>query len=495
MSNVNLDETVLLDMPRGGTPLWAYIYPNTYKVGMANLGFHYIYATLQKRGVGVERFFLDIMERSVEGQRKLSEFPVITASVSFETDYINVLKILRYNKIPLYWRDRASINGPIVGIGGAVTYINPLLFSAIADFVCLGDGEVVIDHLVAFIRSYMHHGNKKKLWDDLSTSSSIYVPPIHNRAIISKNDNLNRKRGRVEDLSQSMGHSLWLTSKAAFGRTLLLELQRGCFRNCPYCVVPNNFGKARYRSAEDIASYIYRFKDYDDFNVGLVTPEAGDHPELDFILDVITKVKKKVSFASLRIDALSEKVVEAMAMGGKRSITIAPEAGSDNLRNSLKKRFTNKVIIEKLAMAKEYGISSIKMYFMLGLPDEKDDDVRAIAELTKEIWEQLKLKSTISISPFVPKPGTPFSDQPFVGIKEGQRRLKILKENLKGYGKVITLKSVDFKGSFKEYVLSWYGLTEAEMSIDVFEKNKDNSFLNLPLSREDQKEQSAILGF
>ena len=165
-----------------------------------------------------------------------------------------------------------------------------------------------------------------------------------------------------------MGHSLWLTSKAAFGRTLLLELQRGCFRNCPYCVVPNNFGEARYRSAEDIASYIYKFKDYDDFNVGLVTPEAGDHPELDFILDVITNVKKKVSFASLRIDALSEKVVEAMAMGGKRSITIAPEAGSDDLRSSLKKRFTNKVIIEKLAMTKEYGLVRLKCILCWDFP-------------------------------------------------------------------------------------------------------------------------------
>lgn len=492
MSRSNLNEITLVDLPKGGAPLWALIYPNVYKVGMTNLGYHYVYAALKTRGVGAERLFFDSNCRSLEEDRHLGEFPIITASVSYEPDYVNLINILADGKISLNWRDRARFNGPVIGIGGAVSYINPLLFSSLADFVCLGDGEVVIDHLVDSLRDYMIHQDRARLWEELSTSPYIYVPPLHDELILSDKDGINRKRGRIQDLSKSLGHSLWLTPEAAFGRTLLLELQRGCFRNCPYCVVPNNFGKARTRSVDDLISFLDNFKGLGDFNVGLVTPEAGDHPHLGQLLDAIMEAEKRVSFASLRIDALNEKVLEALAMGGKRSITIAPEAGSDALRMTIKKHFTNELILKKLAMAKEYGINYVKMYFMIGLPGESDEDIRAIAEMSQSIWDLLKIKLTLSIGIFVPKPGTPFSGEPFIGISEGRRRLNILHRSLRGFGKVITLRPVDFKGSLKEYVLSWYGLKEAESILNLA-KNDDRGFLNLPVFRELTQEQLSRL--
>ena len=492
MSQIMLDETLLLSLPKGGAPPWALLYPNTYGVGMANLGYHYIYAALKSRGVGVERIFVDTECKSLEEGRFLSEFPIVTASVSYEPDYVALLKMLHNGKVLLHWHRRALINGPVVGVGGAVSYINPLLFSSMADFVCLGDGEVVIDHLVDSLRDYMIHQDRARLWDELSTSPYIYVPPLHNELIISDKDGIDRKRGRLEDLSASLGHSLWITSDAAFGRTLLLELQRGCFRNCPYCVVPNNFGKARTRSIDDLIFFLDNFKGLGDFNVGLVTPEAGDHPHLGQLLDAIMEAGKRVSFASLRIDALNEKVLEALAIGGKRSITIAPEAGSDALRMTIKKNFTNELILKKLAMTKEYGINSVKMYFMIGLPGESDEDIRAIAEISQSIWDLLKIKLILSIGIFVPKPGTPFSGEPFIGIYEGRRRLNILHRSLRGFGKVITLRPVDFKGSLKEYVLSWYGLKEAESILNLV-KNDDRGFFNLPVSRELTQEQLSRL--
>jgi len=493
VSRNKLNETTLVDLPKGGAPLWALLYPNVYKVGMTNLGYHYIYAALKARGVGAERLFFDSNCRSLEEDRHLAEFPIITASVSYEPDYINLINMLVDSKILPHWRDRAYSNGPVVGIGGAVSYINPLLFSPMADFVCIGDGEVVIDHLVDSIRDYMIHQDRIRLWEELSTSPYIYVPPLHDELIMSDKDGINRKRGRIQDLSKSLGHSLWLTPEAAFGRTLLLELQRGCFRNCPYCVVPNNFGKARTRSIDDLILFLDRFKDLGDFNVGLVTPEAGDHPNLGQLLDAVMKAKKRVSFASLRIDALNKKVLEALAMGGKRSITIAPEVGSDALRTTLKKHFTNQIILEKLAMAREYGVNSAKLYFMIGLPGESDEDILAIAELSKGIWDSLKIKLVLSVNVFVPKPGTPFSGEPFIGAYECRRRLNLLHKSLKGYGKVITVRPVDFKGSFKEYVLSWYGLKEAENILDLT-KSDDKGFSNLPVSRVLTQEQLHRLG-
>ncbi|MDR9770837.1 radical SAM protein [Acetomicrobium sp.] len=495
MSQIMPDETILLNLPKGGDPPWALLYPNTYGVGMANLGYHYIYAALKSRGVGVERIFVDTECKSLEEGRFLSEFPIVTASVSYEPDYVALLKMLHNSKVLLHWHRRALINGPVVGVGGAVSYINPLLFSSMVDFVCLGDGEVVVDHLIACLRSYMKHGNRRKLWEDLSASKHVYVPPLHNELVISKKANLGRKRGNLENLSASLGHSVWMTPKAAFGRTLLLELQRGCFRRCPYCVVPSNFGKARFRPVDELISLLYKFKTYNNFNVGLVTPEAGDHPDLDRLLDAINDCGRRVSFASLRIDALSEKMLKTMAIGGKKSITIAPETGSDSLRGSLKKHFTNETIIKKLAIAKDFGIRSVKMYFMIGLPGENDDDVRSIAELSKQVWELLKLKPVISISIFVPKPGTPFSNEPFVGISEGRRKLNILRGSLKGYGKVIKMRSVDLRGSLKEYTLSWYGLQEAEVLLDMIDDGDKDDLSCLAFSKEVVREQIFMLGF
>jgi len=201
VSRSNLNEITLVDLPKGGAPLWALIYPNVYKVGMTNLGYHYVYAALKTRGVGAERLFFDSNGRSLEEDRHLGEFPIITASVSYEPDYINLINILADGKISLHWRDRARFNGPVIGIGGAVSYINPLLFSSLADFVCLGDGEVVIDLLVDSLRDYMIHQDRARRWRELSTSPYIYVPPLHDELILSDKDGINRKRGRIQYLS------------------------------------------------------------------------------------------------------------------------------------------------------------------------------------------------------------------------------------------------------------------------------------------------------
>lgn len=159
--------------------------------------------------------------------------------------------------------------------------------------------------------------------------------------------------------------------------------------------------------------------------VGFVTPEAGDYPEINKILDLLQKMDKGVSFASLRLDRLTEKMLDAITRGGRHSLTVAPETGRDCLRTSCGKRFSNDLIIEKLKLAKEKGINNVKLYFMIGLPEEHDDDIFAIPELCRRIIETTGQSLVISAGPFVPKPWTKWERHDFSGLQEIKRKYAI----------------------------------------------------------------------
>ena len=173
-------------------------------------------------------------------------------------------------------------------------------------------------------------------------------------------------------------HSVWTTPRGAFGKTLLLELQRGCARSCSYCTLPQCFGRMRFRKFEAVEKAVDDITArFDIPQAGLVTPEAGDYP---FIAPLLAKLREKeigVSFASLRLDRLTPDMITATSESGRRSVTVAPETGSDGLRFACGKKFTNDLVVEKLAMARGLGIDKAKLYFMVGLPGEMDDDVSA----------------------------------------------------------------------------------------------------------------------
>lgn len=413
---------------------------------MSNLGYHYIFRSLKENGVSVERFFTSPHPyRSVEGDTLLERFETIMASISYEGDVPKFAHWLANAGIKPSRRARGP-REPVVCAGGAITYINPLSLSDLADFIVLGDGVPVLPFIVEQMRC---NAPKEQLLEALAEHASIFVPSIH----------LDRGKGarleRSADEKFSYGISTWITPKTVFGSTCLLEMQRGCARNCKYCTLPTCFSPFRQRGFDDVKNDLEMALQAADFDqVGLVTPEASDYIDIDKMLDFIESKGKGISFASLRVDALTERMIEALTAGGRRSITVAPETGDDALRTTTGKKFTNADVMEKLLLAKKKGIRSVKLYFMIGLPNEKKEDIEAIGRLCEAIKSKTGLLVHAAVSPFIPKPGTIWEMCDFESSGILRQKSSILKKFFRN-GAAGTLQIGSLKEAAMEYAISW----------------------------------------
>jgi radical SAM superfamily enzyme YgiQ (UPF0313 family) len=471
---VTLEEVAVLPVPQGGDPSWALVFPSDYGTGISNLGFHYVFYHLKRLGVGVERFFLSpIPNLSIENHRPLQDFPIITASIAYEPDALNFLQLLRLAGIPLRRRQRDSGEFPLIGAAGAFTSINPAMLLAVADFIVLGDGEPVIPHLVACFRNHQPGAAREKLLRALDQHPSVLVPGLgEEKALDLLGSGV--KTGATTPCGQSVGHGIWITPKSAFGETLLLELQRGCTRGCPYCVLPACFSPLRQRPLDRVIETLEECASRVPFGqVGLVTPEAGDYPGLEMLLDRLEELNKGVSFASLRVDNLTRRMVRALRQSGRESLTIAPETGTDRMRLRCGKPFTNREILDKLEMASIEGMKKVKLYFMIGLPAETEDDIVAIAALAEAIRKELRLSVSLSVNAFVPKPGTPWGDRAFVGIAGAERRFRLLKSAIsESLGRGCEIRFSSAREADLEYRLSWGGPEMVDWMETLVDKRK-----------------------
>lgn len=461
------------ELPKGGDLPWALFYPADYSVGASNLGVHYIFRLLREDGVAVERFFASPAPyRSVDADTLLERFPVITAGVSYEGDVETFFRWLHGAGIPLAARERGRDGFPVIGAGGALTYINPLPLCGVCDFIVLGDSVAALPHLTTTLRRYLSDGDREALWERLAEHPNILVPPLHIENGLLSVD-------RQTDISQPMDDSMpmfgtWVTEKSSLGDTLLVELQRGCARNCHYCVLPGCFGRTRQRKLDFLLKPLADVLDRVPCEqIGLVTPEAGDYGEIDALLDFIEQKGRGVSFASLRIDRITEKMVDALTRGGRKSLTIAPEAAREELRFSCGKRFTNELIMRKLIMAKERGVEQIKLYFMIGLPGENDDDVEAIAAMCGDIIKETGQNLVVSAGAFIPKPGTGWERQSFIGAREIKRKYAIMEKGMRAIKKKTpSLRLASPKECEREYMITWSGYNESVQMAEYIRNNE-----------------------
>jgi radical SAM superfamily enzyme YgiQ (UPF0313 family) len=408
----------------------AIFFPADYGIGMANLGIHYIYRALREFGVSVERFFASPSPfRSVESDTMLERFPVVLGSISYEPDVITFARWLELAGIRASREHRESSPRiqPLIGAGGALTYINPLPLSGICDFIILGDGTETARFLVRILRYGRPRDETLSL---LAESPSIFVPSVHLKGehslVIAKND-----------VSEDYGRSTWIARSSVFKDTLLLELQRGCPNGCRFCTLTGCFSPVRVRGLELVERDIEETRRVAEFSrIGLVTPEAGDYKYIDELLDFAEYMKMGVSFASLRVDKLTERMMKALVSGGGRAVTVAPETGDDSLRRICGKRFSNEDVIEKLEMAARVGARSAKLYFMIGLPGETREQAMSIAALCEDVRLKTDLTVTASVSPFVPKLGTSWAGEVFAGEKKLKILFSQLSRSLGGMGGV-----------------------------------------------------------
>ncbi|MGC8839193.1 MAG: B12-binding domain-containing radical SAM protein, partial [Anaerolineae bacterium] len=447
----------------GGRLPIALVYPNRYAVGMGSLAIHLLYRRWNDRpDVVCERVFPALEGRgpgraddlgagedarlpqvgpslSLESQRPLAEFPVVAFSVAYELDYPHVVGMLRAAGIPL-WAEEREAGDPIVLAGGMAVTANPEPLAPFLDAVVLGDAEPVLDALTEALRE-VQGAPRPEVWERLACIPGIYVPALYEVAYDGRGRLVRLAcRGQVwEGGGSPLPGVVWrgvyqptvpepactmvFSDRAEFGDLFLLEVARGCQHGCAFCLAGYAARPVRYWDAEVLlerAREGLRFRR----GVGLVGSAVSDHPQMDRLVLALREMGARISVSSWRADALSEVLLRALAESGARTITLAPETGTERLRRRIGKGIPDAAFQRAAELAGRLGFRQIKLYFMVGLPDETEEDVAAIGTLSEAVGRWSGLQVVASLSPFVPKAQTPLE-------REGVLQLEVLKRRLR----------------------------------------------------------------
>lgn len=425
---------------------------------MSNLGFQGIYNLLNKRDDTVcERAFLpdeaDIEEHirtktsifSLESKLPIDRFNIVAFSLSFENDYPNVLKILKMSNIPLLPRERSKYH-PLLIAGGACMFFNTEPVAPIFDIIFIGEAEESLNEFIELINNIDNKGidlgklSEEKFKEEVKRQAlsikGVYVPDFYKivydqRGFISNRISLNNasrniQRSFIRDLNTSQISHAIVSSQTEFSDMCLVEIMRGCPWNCRFCMVGNVYYPPRRKSLEFAIKEIENLQKKTN-RVGLIGPSLSEYPHIGDILSI-----KGVDFSitSLRASPNSLDLIKAVCHD-HRSISIAPEAGTERLRRVINKKITEDDILHISEEILNSGIESLRLYFMIGLPTEKTEDISAIVQLAKKIRSLSNRGNIIlSISTFVPKPFTPFQWHPMEQLESLKNKFKFLKKSL-----------------------------------------------------------------
>jgi len=308
---------------------------------------------------------------------------------------------------------------PLVLAGGNAVSINPEPLAELVDVFVIGEAETVLDSALAVMHA--HRGSRGELLSALAEEPAVYVPAVPARV----------SRAHVEGLEAWPTHSRVLTRESEFGNLFLVEVSRGCGRACKFCVTPSCYWPLRWRSATAVLESARAGLAHRDA-VGLVGAAVSDHPEIDDIANAVAALGARLSVSSLRADSVSDTLIGALAESGARSITLAPEAGSERLRAAIGKAISDAQFFDALGRASAAGIKEAKLYFMVGLPGEREEDLEAIPSFAAACLRKAGLRRiTVAAGAFVPKPDTPFEGEAMPPARELSRRLRIVREALR----------------------------------------------------------------
>jgi len=428
----------------------ALMYPSPYGAAMSSLGYQRIYRSLNEApGLACERVVLDdeaegnlaVQSRpiSYESRRGLDEFPIVAASIAYEGEIAGFLRMLEAAGIPPLREDRTERH-PFVVAGGPLTFSNPLPLAPFIDALVIGEAEEIILDVVRVLE-----GNPRRVdaWDALAKIPHVFVPPVH---------------GTILPIVAKASDALipaWApirTPHAVLSDMFLIETERGCSRRCTYCVMRRSTnGGMRIAPMERILEIVPE----DAKRVGLVGAAVSDHPKIVQIINTLADRGCDVSLSSLRPDRLTDDFVAALKRGGQGVLTTAMDGPSEKMRELLERKAKEKHLVRCAELVRKHGMDRLKLYLMIGLPGETDEDIDECIKFTTELTKIAPV--ALGIAPFCAKRNTPLDGEAFAGIDVVERRLDRLKRGLRGRADV---RSTSAKWAWVEYVLAQGGPEE-----------------------------------
>jgi radical SAM superfamily enzyme YgiQ (UPF0313 family) len=403
----------------GKTPI-ALLYPNTYSVGMSSLGLQQVYRLFNGLpDFCAERAFWDPRARdeppiALESQATVSEFPYLGFSVSFELDYFHVIDMLKRAGISPLGADRKE-DDPILLAGGPAVSANPLPLAPVMDAFLIGEIEPAFGHLTEAMRHRMDESRPEHL-ARLARVPGVYVPSVHGFAPPSP-----ITRQWLPCLDDYPAGSVVLTRDTEFGDMVLIEIARGCGRGCRFCLAGCLYAPDRERSIESLLlqareGMAFRRK------IGLVSAAVSDYSRREELVRGLRDMGAGIAVSSLRADSLTDDLLAALSRSGTRTLTLAPEAGSERLRRIIGKDLYEDDILRAADMAARHRFPQLKLYFMIGLPGEAEADLEGIVRLTQSAAARFGRNVSITLSPFVPKAHTPYQRAAMLPVDDIRRR-------------------------------------------------------------------------
>jgi radical SAM superfamily enzyme YgiQ (UPF0313 family) len=432
----------------GGKISFCLVYPNTYHVGMSNLGFQGLYGLLNRRDdVVCERAFLpadaDIAEYrrtatpvfSLENKRPLTSFDIVAFSLSFENDYPNIFRILSLSKIPFRTDGRGDYH-PLIIAGGVAVSFNPEPVALALDLVFIGEAEEAVGE---FIELYKQAEDKDGVRRKALQLEGVYVPSEYEITYLEDGTILRRtakegapgciQKRTVKDLSLAPLNTSIITPETEFSGMYLVEIMRGCPWNCRFCLVGNFFGPLRKKGVPQVREEIEEGKKVAE-KIGIIGPSLSDYPNIGEILCI---EGVQFSITSLRASGRSAELIGLLK--GHKSVSIAPEAGTERLRRAINKQVTEQDIVTTAGLLFDCGIETLRLYFMIGLPTETEEDIEGIIDLAGKVRAlNKKAGIVLSVSTFVPKPFTPFQWHPMERLDSAKKKIRQIKKSLEPKG-------------------------------------------------------------